>query len=113
MLNNINKNSRKGTYFIIDYRDMVKMLYEKTWDKDKIFIDKKLPVKTKIYTKNIDTKNGEVHQEGVQKKSKFRSYNTVWSPFILEPIMISNGWKLVKRKNMNRWTGWIDVYRKV
>jgi len=113
LLDNINKNTKKGTYFVIDYRDMVKMLFEKIWDKDNVFIDKKLLVPKKIYTKSIDTQKGEVNQEGTQGKYKFRSYHTIWSPFILEPIMKSNGWKLAKREKIGRWSGWLEVYKKV
>ncbi len=112
LLKNIEKNTHKGTYFIIDYRDVVTILFEKKW-KDKM-IEKKRNEKVISITKAFDTKRGEIIKEAFNEtlKKKIRFAHAVWSPFILESIMNLSGWELVKRKPAPYWQGWLDVYEK-
>ncbi|MCD6576029.1 MAG: class I SAM-dependent methyltransferase [Nanoarchaeota archaeon] len=113
LLKNIEKNIHKGTYFIIDYRDVVTLLFEKKW-KDKM-IERKRNEKVISITKAFDTKRGEIIKEAFNEtlKKKVTFAHAVWAPFILEPIMSLSGWKLVKRKPASYWQGWLDVYRLV
>lgn len=104
-----NLNYRKGSFFIVDYRDVVRLLYNKKWRKHK--------TNRGIITEPLgcDTKNGEILNVTYNPggKNKVRFNHTIWSPFILEPIMNSLGWKLLKRRELKRWEGWFDIYRKL
>lgn len=113
VLENTRKNVNAGTYFIIDYRDVVKLLFDKKW-KDKSS-EKKGNKKLISVTSGCDIINGEIIKKVYDKKNKHvvNFTHAIWSPFIIKPIMELNGWKLVKRNKINTWQGWIDVYRKV
>ena len=110
----VNKMSDKGSYFIIDHRDVVKLLFDRKW---KYRMTEKGEGKRPLIsvTTGANTQRGEIHKKFYSKSGKFKvGFNhTIWSPFILEPIMISNGWKLVRRKQLKEWQGWIEVYRKL
>lgn len=113
ILKNLKKNTHKGTYFIIDYRDVVELLFKRQW-KNRII--EKTKGKTIIsLTVGASTEAGEIYKKAFEKsgKNKINFIHTIWSPFIIEPIMKSSGWKLVKRKRLATWKGWIDVYNKV
>jgi hypothetical protein len=111
MIKNLSEDAHKGTYFIIDYRDIVELLFKKQW-KDR-WVEKK--VKTIIsLTTGADMKVGEIYKKAFEKngKNKINFSHAIWSPFIIEPIMESFGWKLVSRKRIKEWQGWIDVYKR-
>lgn len=112
LLENIESNTHKGTYFIIDYRDVVTILFEKKW-KERM-IEKKRGEKVLSVTKGFDSKKGEIIKEvfNEAQKKKVKFVHAVWAPFILEPIMNLSGWKLVKRKPVSYWQGWLEVYKK-
>jgi SAM-dependent methyltransferase len=113
MLKNVSANTHKGTYFIIDYRDIVDLLFKKQW-KDR-WIEKKVGKIIVSLTTGADTEFGEIYKKAFEKngKNKINFSHTIWSPFIIEPIMKSFGWKLLKRKRIKEWQGWIDIYKKV
>jgi len=113
ILNNINKITTKGTYFIIDYRDIVRLLFEKKW-KDK-FVEKNKGKTLISLTTGVSTEIGEIYKRAFRKdgKNKINFSHAIWSPFIIEPIMKSFGWKLVNRRRLEEWQGWIDVYKKM
>jgi SAM-dependent methyltransferase len=110
IIQNIRKNIRKGTYFIVDYRDVVRLLFNKEW-KDRM---KETSVSRPMYsiTTGADMKTGTIFKKGFEEGKRPANFtHTIWSPFIIEPMMNASGWRLVKRKQMKRWQGWIDVYR--
>lgn len=113
IMKNLKKNYKKGTYFIIDYRDVVELLFKKQW-KDKM-IEKNKGKTVISLTTGCDTNKGEIYKSASERSGKNRIIfkHTIWSPFIIEPLMKTLGWKLVKRKRIERWQGWIDVYKKV
>ncbi len=109
---NLNSNAEKGTCFIVDYRDTIGLLFKKAW-KDK-FEDTNNGITKTIVTKGCNTVNGEIYQDGfVKGKLLMKSKQTIWSPFILEPIMRSYNWSLIKRTDAKEWQGWLDIYQKV
>lgn len=112
LIKNIERNTPKGTHFIIDYRDVVTILFEKKW-KDRM-VEKKRNEKVISITKEFDTKKGEIIKEAFNEtfKKKVKFAHAVWAPFILEPIMNLLGWELVKRRTAPYWQGWLDVYEK-
>lgn len=113
IITNLEKSVHKGSYFVIDYRDVVYMLFKRIW-KNK-FVSKSRVQPITVITKGIDTNTGEIFQESFDKdgKKKVEYVQTVWSQFIIEPLMKAYGWKLISRNPVRIWTGWRDVYKKV
>ena len=112
LLKNIEKNTHKESYFIVDYRDVVLMLFQREW-KDRM-TEKRGSDKVISVTKKFDSEKGEIIKEAFNetKKKKVKFVHAVWAPFIVEPIMNLFGWKLVKRKKAPYWQGWLDVYKR-
>lgn len=109
ILEGLNGNATKGTYFIVDYRDTVDLLFRKAW-RDRLRETYNGTAKT-IITTGCDTVEGEICQDALVKgKLLMKAKQTIWSPFILEPLMESNGWNLVERKKSPQWRGWLDIY---
>ena len=113
ILKNLEKNINKGTYFVIDYRDVVELLFQRKW-KDRMIEKNKGKIIISLTT-GANTERGEIYKKASERsgKNKIRFKHTIWSPFIIEPLMNISGWKLVKRKRIETWQGWIDVYKKV
>jgi len=112
ILDNLGKNAKKDSNFIIDYRDVVNLLFHKQW-KDKMI--KKNKGKTTIsLTTGVNFEKGEIYKEDFEKngKSGIKFSHSIWSPFIIEPLIKVFGWRLIKRKKILRWQGWLDVYKK-
>ncbi|NYZ79924.1 hypothetical protein H0N95_01585, partial [Candidatus Micrarchaeota archaeon] len=62
----------------------------------------------------VDTEKGIViNNAWTVGGKKMRSYQTLWSPFIIEALMKQRGWKLVFRAPEPEWKGWLDVYKKL
>ena len=112
LLKNIKINVKKGGYFIIDYRDVVTLLFKKEW-KHKM-IEKRGNEKILSITDKFNPQKGEIIKEAFNEtlRRKIRFSHAVWSPFILEPIMALLGWKLVKRRKAPFWGGWLEVYKR-
>jgi len=113
ILKNIKKNSKKGTHFLIEYRDVVGMLFRKEW-KYKMIEKSKGKTLTSL-TIGASMKEGEIYKKSFDKNGQNKIFftHTIWSPFIMEPIMNSDGWKLLKRKKNKRWKGWLEIYKRV
>ena len=113
ILKNLKRNTSKGAYFIIDYRDVVELLFKKQW-KDRM-IEKNKGKTIISLTKGADTEEGEIYKTASERsgKNKIKFKHTIWSPFIIEPLMKISGWRLMKRNRLETWQGWIDVYKKV
>lgn len=111
ILEKLNRNAKKGTYFIVDYRDTVDLFFRKAW-RDKLRETFNGTSRT-IITTGCNTVEGEIHQDAfVRGKLLMEAKQTIWSPFILEPLMKSNGWNLIERKKSRQWRGWLDIYQK-
>lgn len=112
VLTNIEENVEQGTNFVVDYRDMVRMVYTGNWKKE--------PIREKGFEdllsedKRIDTGEGRIVK--VAKDSdgneKFEFSHALWSPFIIRALMKPYGWELIHKERFEEWGGWIDVYRK-
>lgn len=112
VLTNLKSNMKKKSYFIIEYRDVIDLLFNRQW-KDKMI--ERDSGKTIISTTvGSNMKTGEIYKTAVDSKNreKVKFSHAIWSPFILEPIMKSFSWKLISRKEMKRWHGWIEIYQK-
>ncbi|MFP3222478.1 MAG: class I SAM-dependent methyltransferase [Nitrososphaeria archaeon] len=112
IINRMNKLCKEGSTFIVDYRDVVNLFYERKWKKR--MVETKDNVSTISITLNYNSESGEVKKIAWQKGKRRNSItftHAVWSPFIVEAIMNSFGWELVKRVPQETWQGWLDVYR--
>lgn len=105
------KNLPKSKYFILDYRDVVTMFFNKEW-KDKM-LEKDKGRSIISITKGFDQIKGTIEKISYEKGKEDKLYftHTVWSPFIIEPLMKSNGWNLVKREKIKTWQGYLEIYK--
>jgi SAM-dependent methyltransferase len=113
LLKNVEPSADMGSHFIVDYRDVVDLLFRRKW-KSKL-VEKEKGKVTVSRTTGCDTERGDLvmtsQQEGGSSRVEFT--HAVWAPFIIEPMMESSGWKLARRKRLPRWFGWLDVYEKL
>ncbi|MCF7910517.1 class I SAM-dependent methyltransferase [Candidatus Pacearchaeota archaeon] len=111
ILKNISGNVKRGSFFILDYRDVVEILFKKEW-KYKMVEGKK---DRKVISVTREIKDGGIIKDVFDKKTnkKIMEFtHTIWAPFIIEPIMNCFGFKLIKRKPEKEWSGWQEVYIK-
>ncbi len=107
-LTNIQSAVERKAHFIIEYRDWIGMCYNKEWitiykSKDGITV-----------TEGINTETGEVEITKIEytNRKPIKYTHTIWAPFILETIMKTFGWRLVKRTREPAWGGWFDIYER-
>ncbi len=91
------KNVHRGSTFLIDYRDLIGMFWQGSWSRIKV----QTHVRGKILhrARLVDLENGQLK---MRARPTSRDWvldwaHTIWSPFILEAVMHSHGWKLVNR----------------
>lgn len=95
----IKNNAKKNSYFVVDYRDVVDLFYKRKWRNKE--------------TKGVDLKKGEINLTSLDSdKKKINFSHSIWSPFIIESLMESQGWKLIKRTNSIVWQGYFEIYQK-
>ena len=112
ILKNIAGNVCAGSYFVVDYRDVVSLLYARKWARR--FSGKRGGRTVTSVTKGIDTKYGDLLLESIQKGGRNLDFkHGVWSPFILQPLMQLNDWTLVHREYSRRRSSWLDVFRRL
>ncbi len=112
ILQNTAACSERGAYFIVDYRDMVRLMFDKKWNEGKRLVEKE-PGRIST-TKGCDTRTGFVlvTTTDLRGNDEIGFAHAIWSPFIIEPIMTNHGWSLVKRTFSKKWSGWLDIYRR-
>lgn len=112
MLDNLDGNVREGTTFITDYRDVVELLFEGEWMDE--LTQEVWGREVEIETTGCDTEEGKIYQEAEKEgeDERIESYETIWSPFIMEALMKARDWELVERGKAEEWQGWLDVYEK-
>lgn len=112
ILTNVKDNSRPGSTFILEYRDVVGMLFGRKWASR--YFEKRNGHRLISETTKGDFEQGKLvlrsHKKGERRKTMFT--HSIWSPFIMRPIMNSHGWHLVTRTHRPKSYGWIEVYRK-
>lgn len=111
ILRNIEGNTHSGTFFLVDYRDVVEMLFTGRWGRR--YAQKRGEKTVVSLRKGINLERGEILIESrVSGKHNLNFGHAIWSPFIIEPIMNARNWKLARRRPVPAWSGWLDVYRK-
>jgi len=112
IMENINKMSKKRAYLIVEYRDVVKLLYEKKW--------KDVMVYEENGKKLVDLLAGADLRKGDFLKFAFSPENNetiefthaIWSPFIMRAIMQVLGWEIIEERENPKWQGITEVYKK-
>jgi SAM-dependent methyltransferase len=90
-------NVHSGSTFIVEYRDLVAMFWQGTWSRVKI----QTHVRGKIVhrTRLLDLESGRL---ALRARPSSRRWvldwaHAIWSPFILDMVMRSHGWRLLHR----------------
>ncbi|HYM40680.1 MAG TPA: class I SAM-dependent methyltransferase [Thermoplasmata archaeon] len=109
VLTNVQGATHRRSYFLLEYRDVVALLARQEWWTRKTI--RRGKNKVHVVTKAYDTEHGAIEQDhtnvGSGRRVRFR--HAIWSPFILEPLMASYDWTLVKRRRGRRDVV-LDVY---
>ena len=112
IVDNLRRNVKRGSHFIVDYRDVVQIFYRRGWaHRFRQTRDGRPMVSV---TKRLDSVSGElvIDSLGATGKSQLEFTYGVWSPFIIEPMMFSRGWSLERRRLNEKKLVCIDIYRK-
>ena len=111
VLRRLSGHLRPSARFIVDYRDTVQLFFDRKWGRH--YVQHKGSHRVVSTTRGIDLRRGEVlivsRTDGV--RGSVPHSQTIWSPFVLEPLMASQGWRLVHRTPERHWSGWRDVYQ--
>lgn len=110
VVKNLEGNVGPGTHFVVDYRDVVALLFRREWRKR---MEEERGGKTIVsVTKGCDTKAGVIRKRAYERggRNPVEFTHAIWSPFIMEPLMDALGWTLVQRSQEPSWEGWLDVY---
>ena len=108
ILTNIERNVEKGTHMLVEYRDVVKMLFAGEWSRR--YIEDKGRGSVVSVSEGIDTERGEVKVESrVGGRHSLDFGAAVWSPYIMQAVMNGSGWRLVGRRKTSPQV-WLDVY---
>jgi SAM-dependent methyltransferase len=90
-------NVHSGSTFIVEYRDLVAMFWQGTWSGVKI----QTHVRGRIVhrARLLDLENGRL---ALRARPSSRKWvldwaHAIWSPFILDMVMRSRGWRLMHR----------------
>ena len=108
-------NVHAGSTLILDYRDLVGMFWTGAWSK--VRVQKLLAGKIVHRATLLDLESGRLamRAQSASRKWVLDWTHAIWSPFIVESLMHSHGWRLVNR--MPRRSGAAipehvyDVYR--
>lgn len=111
VLRRLEGHARAGARFIVDYRDSVQLFFDRKWARR--YVQHKGGRRIESVTRGIDSERGEIlitgRTQGDPRPTRYAQ--TIWAPFVLEPLMAAYGWDLLHRSRERRWVGWRDVYR--
>jgi SAM-dependent methyltransferase len=90
-------NVHRESTFLIDYRDLVAMFYRGTWRRVQVqtFVRGRIVHRTRT----VDLRKGKLVMRARPSKDSWvlNWAHAIWSPFILESLMRSYGWRLESR----------------
>jgi len=119
LLERLSHHVGSGGSLLIDYRDLVAMFWNGTWTHAKVqtFVRGRVTHRTRLV--NLRSGRLEMSARPSSGRWRLRWSHAIWSPFILESVMRSRGWRLVKRV-VSRPSGhgrqppeaYLDVYRR-
>ena len=109
IMDSLDPHVHRGSFFIVDYRDVVGMLYRREWGKRYQERDGSRTVVS--IPQGIDVERGEILIKSESDgKHNLDFGHAIWSPFIIEPLLLAKGWRLAKQYRRRAWKGWLDVY---
>ena len=112
------ENVHPGSTFIIDYRDLVGMFWRGTWSRVKV--QSHVRGKVTHRTRLVNLEEGRLHMRARPASGAWVLdwAHAIWSPYILESIMRSHGYRLVRRSALRPSSGiraipehYVEVYR--
>lgn len=111
-------NIHVGSSFLIDYRDVVAMFWDRAWKR--VYTQTHKRGKVVCRTRRVDFRKGSIYIDARPARGSWVVNYTqaIWSPFILEPLMKSHGWSLEFRSLGRPYVvgtrdpfSWVEVYR--
>lgn len=113
VLANVKVNAAPHANFILDYRDVVSSLFRGTWKKNGEYVEHRRGKEVVSVSKSLDSRTGTIRVESRSPgRPNLEFAAAVWSPFILQSIMESNSWRLVRRKSFPETDTWLDIYQR-
>jgi SAM-dependent methyltransferase len=116
MLLALRRHVEPGSTFLVEYRDVVRLVAERRWKTTGRFVIAQGRSKGRLVVtpKGVDTEKGVFPQstllEGFSRPVRWG--HAIWSPFILEPLMKAEGWGLARRvPKLRDRSVIVDVYR--
>jgi SAM-dependent methyltransferase len=111
-------NVHRGSTFLTGYRDVVGMFWRGTWSR-RPYVQTHKRGTVVSRTRSVNLQEGLIHIRARPGSGGWTVdfTHSIWSPFILEGMMRSHGWKLLKRDPGYAPNGkvepdqWVDVYR--
>ena len=96
---------------LVDYRDTVQQFFDKQGHGS--FTQHRGGHRWVSSTRGVDLQRGvilvTIHRDGA--RAGVAHGQAIWSPFVLEPLISTQGWKLVRRRPDRTWHGWRDIYQ--
>jgi SAM-dependent methyltransferase len=110
VLRRLRPHAAPGAHFLIDYRDVVRLLFERKWKK--LMVERREPRLVVSETTGCDTERGEIEKQIRSRgRESFGFTHAIWAPFLVETLMAANDFHLVKRRENAGFRSWTDVYR--
>jgi SAM-dependent methyltransferase len=111
VLHNLEGHLKQSAWFIVDYRDTVQLFFDRQGHGT--FTQRRGGHRWVSKVRGVDLTRGVI-RVGIRKDGGRRVFShsqAIWSPFVLEPIMATQGWKLSRRTADPTSHGWRDVYQ--
>lgn len=90
-------NVHVGSTLIVDYRDLVGMFWSGTWSKVKVQTLGREKVVHRATLLDLEHGRLAMRARPASRKWVLDWTHAIWSPFIVESLMGSHGWRLVNR----------------
>ena len=90
-------NVHAGSTLIVDYRDLVGMFWSGTWTRTKVQTSIRGNVVHRATVLDLEHGRLEMRSRPASRKWVIDWSHAIWSPFIVESLMRSHGWRLVNR----------------
>jgi SAM-dependent methyltransferase len=91
------ENVHAGSNFLIEYRDVVAMFWDRAWTK--VYVQNHKRGRVVARTERVDFCGGQVHITARPRSGGWKVAYTqaIWSPFILDSVMRNHGWRPVSQ----------------
>ena len=114
LLHHRRSNVHPGSTFLLEYRDVVEMLWKRVWTP--VYVQTHKRGKVISRTRFVDFSKGRIHIQAKPARGNWTVEYTqaLWSPFILDQVMKSGGWTAVSPStNRVSSVGGADAFSRV